>query len=296
LANKFENYVDSILNEVELNNQNYNDLKSEILTYLNEKKEFYEGKGLDSDSAADASIEDFGESKEVGKDLLKTYLPYRKIALISVIISSFVLSTSVFLYSSFFANSVPLIWLFLMLSSAGVTSYFYFNPLKTAKYRAFFIGFMVVFSLISLIGQFYLEAIKHDIIYMMLLVLLIITFVAKLTNIVIGAIHQPISSRFQILNTVQRRINVLFNLVSGIVVLGYTSLISAGFFIFGVPPSFAPITFVLFILGIWVISLVFSLIKVNLSMVGRLLQVGVVALVVSTFFSQKIIDVINNLF
>lgn len=278
-----------MLDGVELNSLQRSDLKKKFRMYLEEKQADYMDRGLSADAAAEEAIKDFGDSKDVGKDLLKSYFPQRRVVLLTTIILSGVFSISVFLSSVFFFGIAPVVWPLLMAGLVGLSIYFYRHPSKAAKHRGFFIGFMFPFSLVCLFSQFYLEALGHPGIRLTLSILMLLTFVSILANIVVGAIHQPINSRFRRLDQGQRFVNVLFNLISGIVVMGYATILSFGFFIFGLPPQ-APvmISFVLFLIGLWLTGLIMSHFP---SVTSKILQVIAVLLV---FNIASVIDVIYS--
>lgn len=76
-----ENYIDLVLQRVEVKKVEYLGLKSELTSYLNERKETYIEKGYTATEAVEKTLRDFGNVDLVGKALAKSLFPQRTIAM-----------------------------------------------------------------------------------------------------------------------------------------------------------------------------------------------------------------------
>lgn len=269
--NKVTQYIDNILDYVELNEKNKNDLKTEIAFHINSKKDDYQVKGYNKDQAAESALSDFGEIKKVGKELNRAIFPFRKSFLMILASTSLLFSILISIFMYIFHDIVPYTWL--LIATLTNISFFYFvkKPSKAAAYRLLLTGLLLLNFLINFYGFILMDSLMQSkLLYFSLFILFLINSFLIFSQIYMGAMFQPVSEKLQSLSNQKRKISLLTNIITGIVVLCIALIGLTGYIIF-VPYSFPTIPLLLIIL--WLILLIFQLKSSHLENILRFLMI-----------------------
>ncbi|WP_107839612.1 permease prefix domain 1-containing protein [Metasolibacillus meyeri] len=274
-----ENYIDLVLQRVEVKKVEYLGLKSELTSYLNERKETYIEKGYTATEAVEKTLRDFGNVDLVGKALAKSLFPQRTIAMYWLVGVSTIFSLLLTLLVFIRDMNIPYLWLITLGIMSSITITLTKRQLLIARYRMLFIGFCFIYILSWFYGILLMDIVETQIMSWVLRILAFLFIIAIIINIVIGAIYQPIKKHFSSLQIKKRVLLVICNTISGIVVLGYTFLTLIGFVIFGAADPFLLLSPVLTATVLWLCSLLISSYRPSLVIWSIGIQVVVCVLI-----------------
>ncbi|PWA08886.1 hypothetical protein DCC39_14080 [Pueribacillus theae] len=97
MKSNFEHYVEKILKQTACGNEEKEDISEELMTHLELLKEELMREGMNEKEAELEAMERFGPEKEIGCQLQQSIFPYRKELMLTLSVSSFIFSISVYL-------------------------------------------------------------------------------------------------------------------------------------------------------------------------------------------------------
>ncbi|HWI48378.1 MAG TPA: permease prefix domain 1-containing protein, partial [Rummeliibacillus sp.] len=198
---KIDRYIDLILERVEVNKDEHRNLKSELTSLLNEKKENYMQQGLSETIAIEKTIADFGEADEVGKALSKSFSPQRTIAMYLLAIISVIFTVFVIFKFSIEHIDLPYLWISIIAILTVLTFSFSKKQLLIARYRLIFILFCFVYILVWFYGIMLTDGPLDQVIPWISRILAILFLILIIANMILGAIYQPVKSHFKLFKT-----------------------------------------------------------------------------------------------
>ncbi|MFJ8260634.1 permease prefix domain 1-containing protein [Rummeliibacillus sp. NPDC094406] len=280
-----DRYIDLILERVEVNKDEHRNLKSELTSLLNEKKENYIQQGLTENKAIEKTIEDFGEADEVGKALSKSFSPQRTIAMYLLAIISVIFTVFVIFKFSIENIDLPYLWISIIAILTVLTIFLSKKQLFIARYRMIFILFCFFYILVWFYGIMLADGPLHQVIPWISRVLAIIFLILIIVNMILGAIYQPVKSQFKSYKTKNRIFIVICNTLSGMIVIFYALLILVGFLIFGSAADISRLLPAVILTFLWLCSLLISSYRPTLIWLSLLIQIGICGYLITVFYS-----------
>lgn len=245
--NRIDAYIQNILSRTECNYDERNDLFEEFKSHLESAKEDYMQNGYSPKKAEQLAIQDFGKDEQVGNQLQKTIYPYRKDLMLFTGIGTIVFGTFTFLhYTSKFAEP-PFMWGVLLILLGAFATLFGFKPSFAANKKILVNCMLVGLNVFYFYGLLLLDTsieryvtLLNILCGLLILVSLIMIFLTAL---------KPSSNKKEM--TSQKVLHI-FNLLVGIVVLGWALLFTFGVLVFAGLNSILlmPLGFIAF----WVLS------------------------------------------
>ncbi|WP_078598387.1 permease prefix domain 1-containing protein [Evansella clarkii] len=278
---KVDQYIESVLDHVELNQENKRDIKEEFTFHLNKKTEVYEEEGLSKQQAEETAISDFGVSSQIGKELNREIFPFRKPLLMIAGLTGVLFSALVTFSTYMFQEIVPLVWLILTLISNVSIFYFVQKPARAAASRLLLISLLLVTFLFGFYGYLLMDGfIQNQLVYYGLFALFLIHSAILFSQIYMGSMFQPVNVDLKMLSDEKRRSALLINILTGIIVLGVALFGLVGYIIF--VPTSVPVIPLSLILA-W-FSLFLCHLKIRkLENLSRFLMIALASLVLAGF-------------
>lgn len=278
---KLEQYIESVLDHVELNQENKRDLKEEFTFHITKKTEGYEEKGYSKKQALETAISDFGESRKIGIELNREIFPFRKSLLVMIGLSVVLFSLLVSVFTYVFHETVPYIWFLITLLSGISIFYFVQKPSRAAINRLMLISLLLFIFLLGFYGYLLMDGLMQSrLLYYGLFGLYLIHSLILFSQIYMGSMFQPIDVNLKMLSNEKRRIKLLTNILTGIIVLGVALFGMVGYLIFA--PTSIPIIPSLLILS-WSCLLLCHLKIKKLENVSRFLMIALALFVLVAF-------------
>jgi len=284
---KIDRYIDLILERVEVNKDEHRNLKSELTSLLNEKKENYIRQGFTENKAIEKTIADFGEADEVGKALTKSFSPQRTMAMYLLAITSVIFTVFV-IFKLLIENidiDLPYLWITMMGIMTVLTIFLSKKQLLIARYRMIFILFCFVYILVWFFGILLADGPLDQVIPWISRVLAILFLILIIVNMILGAIYQPVKSQFKSFKTKNRIFIVICNSLSGMIVIFYTLLILVGFSVFGSASDISRLLPAVILTFLWICSLLISSYRPTLIWLSLFIQIVVCGYLITVFYS-----------
>ncbi|MDV2684427.1 permease prefix domain 1-containing protein [Alkalihalophilus lindianensis] len=275
-------YIERVMSYIELNPTNKEDLKGELATHFQDKVNDYKSQGYDEATAIDKSKKAFGEGEEVGKELNRSFFPYRKPLLLLVSLMT-VLFAVALAFTTYLAHEyIPFIWVTLVVLSSLLLLYFVKKPSRGANQRLFLIVLLVWQMILSSYGLLLMDGIQSNtLLYSLFVGVFAVSIILALSQIYLGVIYQPIELIFTQIQKQKRGVIMITTILTGIVVLGASLLYAAGLLIFS-PESFVYLAIPIGLIVLWIAFVLgelksrkhettFRILKVSLSVVTLVL-------------------------
>ncbi|GAA0464257.1 permease prefix domain 1-containing protein [Alkalibacillus silvisoli] len=268
---KSKQYVESILHHVELNDENKRDMKEEFTLHINQKTKAYEKEGFSKKQAEEEAISEFGESREIGKELNREIFPFRTSFLILAGLSGLLFSLLVSILTFVFHESLPYVWFFIVLIANTSIFYFVRKPSKAASQRLILIILLLVIFLLNFYGFLLMDGLMQShLLYYGLLGLYLSHALILFSQIYMGAMFQPVNVDLKMLSDQKRKTKLSINIFTGIIVLGVALFGLVGWLIFS--PTSLPVI-PLFLIFSWSCLFVCHLKIKKLENVARFLMI-----------------------
>ncbi|SEN84703.1 hypothetical protein SAMN04488134_10285 [Amphibacillus marinus] len=281
---RINDYVKQILQRIEVNEQEYQALHIEMTAYLHERKELYRSEGYSEDQATEMALKKFGDSKCVGQSLASSLFLQRKKALYSLLLFSLAYTVITTVVLSYFNNYHPLRWLLFTSLLATITFALIKRPLFIARHRIIFILFCFLYLIAWFYGLFLIDVVPNSMFTWLHVVLSLLYLISIIINMILGALFQPINKHFSDEKLKTRRLIVISNLISGLIICSYVLSFIAGSLIFLTFNHFARLFPVLIILLLWVGSLLLSGNRPKLAWLTTIIQATLAIYVLSIWF------------
>lgn len=242
-----KSYLTNVLSFIELNPSEKLELEQELGSHMNDKISYYQDKGFTQEEAEIKTKLDFGEPRVFAKKINDAYFPFRYSLLKALsavtIVFSLLVGFSIWLHQGY----IPFGWVPITIVSAALLFYFIHRPSRSAKYRLRLVLLLVWLTLLYFYGWMLMDGFHHiTVLYYISLALLLGLVVLSLSQILVGAVHQPVDWNLYQMKKQERITTMFVNVVSGIIVIGIGLFYIAGLLIFG----FGPIEFSIMPLGI----------------------------------------------
>ncbi|MCM3713987.1 permease prefix domain 1-containing protein [Halalkalibacter oceani] len=226
-----DEYINEILRHVECDQADRDELAEEMRSHLLQAKEHYQLKGETEEQAIALAIADFGGDQEVGEQLQRSLFPYRKELLVLLGGGSILFAALAYLHGAVQLAEPHSLWMTIVILSglgflllALFPAYMGNRKLLMNLYLAGQIPFYFLGLLIIDTGtQAYIMPLQ---LFGGGLILL------TLTLVVLTALKTPVEKKLSKKKEQKRKGVHLFNLLAGIVIVGFAGFFLAGLLIF----------------------------------------------------------------
>ena len=154
----FERFVNGIVRQTDSNHEESMDLSEELLSHLHCSYEDSLKKGYSKEEAMKMAMMNFGDEKEVGKQLQQAMYPYRRGMMLILASASLIFAYSVYLLDLFMNGDAHMIWLVLAVLVATSILTVILHPVQSLNRRLWMNGLLIshifIFSYGSLMSAY----------------------------------------------------------------------------------------------------------------------------------------------
>ncbi|ARD47769.1 hypothetical protein SporoP37_06215 [Sporosarcina sp. P37] len=149
----FERFISIVVKQTDCNAEEREDLKEELLSHLYCAYEDLQKQGYPEEEAMKMAMENFGDEKEVGKQLQHAMYPYRREMMIGLAGVSLLFIYSTYLLQLFIIGDAEMIWLCLaVLVSASILT-LTMHPVAALNRRLMVNGLLIAHILLAIYGS-----------------------------------------------------------------------------------------------------------------------------------------------
>jgi len=120
LSAVFQQYIKQIVQEIDGSELDKEDIMEELIIHLQLTSEQYVAAGYDDKEAEKMAINQFGKSKEIGKQMQEAMFPFRKLMFLILAIASFIYSYTVYSMQLFTEGNAHIGWLVLSVMTSSL--------------------------------------------------------------------------------------------------------------------------------------------------------------------------------
>lgn len=245
----FQRFVEGIVRETDSNHEERKDLYEELLSHLECSFIDYQKQGLSEEEAMRTAMTNFGEEREIGKQLQQAMYPYRREMMLSLSVASLLFAYSVYACQLFVMGDAPIPWLIVAVFISTAILVMTVRPVSSLNRRLW----MNSMLLIHIMTFFYGFLLATDVYPPLSTGLSIISGLILLLAIVLvyrTTIYDYSSKRQQLVKDAKRF--HFINITTGIFIVFATLFFLWAFLLFG---DMSPKVFILFIpLVLWIVS------------------------------------------
>lgn len=154
----FERFVKGIVRQTDSNHEESMDLNEELLSHLHCSYEDLLNEGYSKEEAMKMAMMNFGDEKEIGKQLQQAMYPYRRGMMLILASASLIFAYSVYLLDLFMNGDAHLIWLVLAVLVATSILTVILHPVQSLNRRLWMNGLLIshifIFSYGSLMSAY----------------------------------------------------------------------------------------------------------------------------------------------
>lgn len=252
-----QSYLNNVLSLIELNPAAKKDLQQELDDHASDKISYYQTKGFSQSEAEEKTKSDFGNPRVFAKKINDAHFPFRYslLAWLSTlsIVFSLVIGFSLLAHQQIF----PYGWVLITTGSSTLLFYFIRQPSRSANNRLILIFLLIWLNLLYMYGLLLMDGFQHvTCLYFISLAYLLVLMGISLSQILVGAIYQPIDLNLNKQKKQERTFSVLTNILTGIIVGAISLVYIVGLFIFGPRPVFEIGDLIPLSLIIWILLVV----------------------------------------
>jgi hypothetical protein len=145
--NQMKRHVQHILQETQCDAEEREELEKELLSHLQDLKQYYLDKGESEKHAEKQAIAQFGGSKLIGRGLQESMYPWQRGLLYTIGIASLLFGVLFHLYTLFVLQEPSVGWLAIQLAAGAIVTLAAIN-IAFAGRHSFFLHVVVMFHLI----------------------------------------------------------------------------------------------------------------------------------------------------
>ena len=246
----FQRFVEGIVRETDSNQEEREDLYEELLSHLECSFIDYQKQGFTEEEALQTAMTNFGEEREIGKQLQQAMYPYRREMMLTLSVASLLFAFVVYLCQLFVMGDAHIPWLILAVLVSSTLLFLTVRPITSLNKRLWVNSLL----LIHLGIYFYGWLLATDVYAPLSIGLSIIAWLILLLAIVLvyRTTIYDYSSKRQPLAKDAKRLHFV-NITTGIFLVCVTLFFIWAFLLFAteITASF----FMMFIpLGLWIFS------------------------------------------
>lgn len=111
MKHPFQRFVEGIVRETDSNHEERKDLYEELLSHLECSFIDYQKQGFSEEEALQTAMTNFGDEREIGKQLQQAMYPYRREMMLSLSVASLLFAYTVYLCQLFIMGDAHIPWL-----------------------------------------------------------------------------------------------------------------------------------------------------------------------------------------
>ncbi|EGQ26046.1 hypothetical protein HMPREF9372_1913 [Sporosarcina newyorkensis 2681] len=139
----FERFVNGIVKQTDSNHEESMDLSEELLSHLHCSYEDLLKEGYSNEEAMKMAMMNFGDGKEIGKQLQQAMYPYRRGMMLILAGASLIFAFSVYLLDLFMNGDAHMIWLVLAVFVAASILTITLHPIQSLNRRLWMNGLLI---------------------------------------------------------------------------------------------------------------------------------------------------------
>lgn len=139
----FNRFVSGIVKQTDSNREERNDLSEELLSHLLCSYEDLHDQGYSKEEAVRLAMMNFGDEKEVGKQLQQAMYPYRRGMMLILSSASFIFAYSIYLLQLFTRGDAHMIWLLLAVVVSASILTVTLHPVQSINRRLWMNGLLL---------------------------------------------------------------------------------------------------------------------------------------------------------
>jgi hypothetical protein len=246
----FQRFVQGIVRETDSNQEEREDLYEELLSHLECSFIDYRKQGFSEEEALRTAMTNFGEKREIGKQLQQAMYPYRREMMLTLSVASLLFAYGVYLCQLFVMGDAHIPWLITAVLVSTALLFLTVRPVPSLNRRLWVNSLL----LIHLAVYFYGLLLATDVYPPLSIGLTIIAGLILLLSIILvyRTTIYDYSSKRQPLAKDAKRLHFV-NITTGIFIVLVTLFFIWAFLIFST--GINALFFMLFIpLGVWILS------------------------------------------
>lgn len=221
----FERFVSQVVRQTDVNPEEYEDLSEELLSHLQCSFEDLRIQGFSKEEAEKMAMMNFGDKKEVGKQLQQAMYPYRREMMLVLAGASLLYAYSVYLLQLFTRSDAHIIWLVLAVLVSSTILTVTLRPVESLNRRLWMnvllIGHIAVFTAGSMLaGGLEMRYSVILTIFSYLIILLAIILVYRTTIYDFPSSRQPSQKHAKWIHFINITIGILLTAVTLFVIWG----------------------------------------------------------------------------
>ncbi|GEN35991.1 permease prefix domain 1-containing protein [Aneurinibacillus danicus] len=230
--NRFDSYIEQILERIECGEEERGDMREEIRSHLEAAREAYMEQGYSEEEAIRRSVADFGVADEIGEGLQHSLFPYRKELLTFIGMGTILYSVSGYLHSLFTYGEAHVIWVTLSMIFGTCLVLASIYPAYLANRKVMLGAILIGTTFCAAFGFLLLET-SEDWYAKPLYALGTLIATVSLVMVFMTALKGIGSKSESPRERTARTVIHVFNLAIGFVVLGLAAIMTYGGLIFG---------------------------------------------------------------
>ncbi|WP_153722194.1 permease prefix domain 1-containing protein [Sporosarcina cascadiensis] len=143
MSEVFERFVKGIVRQTDSNQEERNDLSEELLSHLQCAFEDLHNQGYSKEEAVQMAMLNFGDDKEVGKQLQQAMYPYRREMMLILSSASLIFAYSVYALQLFTRGDAHMIWLLLAVIVSAFILTVTLRPVQSMNRRLWMNGLLL---------------------------------------------------------------------------------------------------------------------------------------------------------
>lgn len=245
----FQRFVEGIVRETDSNHEERKDLYEELLSHLECSFIDYQKQGLSEEEAMRTAMTNFGEEREIGKQLQQAMYPYRREMMLSLSVASLLFAYSVYACQLFVMGDAHIPWLIVAVFISTAILVMTVRPVSSLN-RRLWMNSMLLIHIMTFIYGFLLATDVYPPLSTGLSIIAGLILLLAIVLVYRTTIYDYSSKRQQLVKDAKRF--HFINITTGIFIVFATLFFLWAFLFFG---DMSPKVFILFIpLVLWIVS------------------------------------------
>ncbi|WP_153731664.1 permease prefix domain 1-containing protein [Sporosarcina obsidiansis] len=148
----FNRFVNGVIGQTDSNEEERKDLSEELLSHLQCSYEDLQLEGYSKEEAMKMSMENFGDEKEIGRQLQQAMYPYRREMMLILASASLLFAYSVYLLQLFTRGDAHIIWLVLAVLVGASLLIVTLHPIQSLHRRLWMNGLLISHIFVFIFG------------------------------------------------------------------------------------------------------------------------------------------------
>ena len=213
----FQRFVEGIVRETDSNQEEREDLYEELLSHLECSFIDYQKQGFTEEEALQTAMTNFGEEREIGKQLQKAMYPYRREMMLTLSVASLLFAFVVYLCQLFVMGDAHIPWLIIAVLVSSTLLFLTVRPISSLNKRLWVNSLLLIHLGIYFYGWLLASDVYPPLsiglsIIAWLILLLAIVLVYRTTIYDYSSKHQPLAKDAKRLHFVNITTGIFINI------------------------------------------------------------------------------------